>query len=756
MIYLYNILYFILFSFFSLNLYGLDTDKLLINGNEYIDEEVIISIIKDISSSDLDHIDQIIKRLYASGSFQNVSVVTENSNLVINLKEQPKINKIEFVGNKRFKESEIYSLFDNNFSFKYFNDNEIQKFIKELKKLYQSYGYNQIDINYDTIAVDSSDNDFVDVRLKFTEGKISKISKVFFIGNDTFDKKTLLDKIISKPRNTIIFFTSRNYKSFEAKNDIIRLIRFYNENGFRNVNIDLKTEFNETNNKFNLYFYIVEGQRFKFNEIKLNYESISLSTNQITSSNTLLAEYSNELFFKESYYNPKHLDKFKNNLSDYLFSEGLSFFDVRILEKVEDYNVNIIFNIVSNKPKYVKRINIYGNTRTLDKVIRREIAFAEGDAINDFLIHKSSRNLSSLDIFKSINIDEKIIDDENVDINVEIEEKPTGDFNIGVSIGSLEGATFLTGLKEKNIGGLGRNVEIAVNTSSNNTTYRLNILEPYIFNRDLSLIYGIDYTEKDYSSSASYNLDSFISSIGVKYDLTDDLSHNIMLKYQLKDYEITNSSLVSSNIASAEGANAEFNLNNLLVYNKLNSFIRPTDGSYMSFSNIFSPITNSDNGYIKNLITYKKYNYFNKNIFSIQTKLGNILSLQDTEILTDDKFSLGGRWLRGFDSYGAGPRNSASSYTGGNNLFVTKLDYKRSIFDKTDNPIDFNLFTDFGTTFGNKNDPTYNDESMRASYGLGFNFYSPIGPIGFSWAFPLVDESYDIKRMFLFSVGNLN
>ena len=112
--------------------------------------------------------------------------------------------------------------------------------------------------------------------------------------------------------------------------------------------------------------------------------------------------------------------------------------------------------------------------------------------------------------------------------------------------------------------------------------------------------------------------------------------------------------------------------------------------------------------------------------------------------------------MRGFDNYGAGPRNSRTSYVGGNNLFVSKIDFSRPLYSNTDNPIDVYFFTDFGTVYGNKNKPTFSDSAVRSSYGYGIKFYTPIGPIGFSWAFPISDETYDIKRMFLFSVGNLN
>ena len=140
----------------------------------------------------------------------------------------------------------------------------------------------------------------------------------------------------------------------------------------------------------------------------------------------------------------------------------------------------------------------------------------------------------------------------------------------------------------------------------------------------------------------------------------------------------------------------------------------------------------------------------------MQARVGNIFSLNNNDILTDDKFSLGGRWLRGFDNYGAGPRNSVTSYIGGNNVIVTKLDYSYELTKGSDFPLFLNLFNDYGLIWENKTKPTQSDNNLRSSVGFGFKYYSPIGPIGFSWGYPVMEESYDINRMFLFSIGNID
>ena len=364
--------------------------------------------------------------------------------------------------------------------------------------------------------------------------------------------------------------------------------------------------------------------------------------------------------------------------------------------------------------------------------------------------------MRNLDFFKKIDIDTNKLNGNDYSVNIDVDEQPTGDFQIGVTFGTIEGATLITELNEKNIAGTGRDVSFVVNTSENNSKYELSTNEPFAFNQPINLLYGLEFTERDLSSSSSYQVDTLKFDSGVNLEISDKLKYGFTINYELKDYTITNSSTASSSIINSSGKNIYINFINNLNYYDLNSFFNPSEGTSIFYQNTISPSTNSNGSLIKNEIVHRKFIPLDESIFSIQTKLGNITSLEDKEILNDNKFSLGGSWLRGFDTYGAGPRNSYTSYQGGNNIVVTKFDYDRPINKISDNPVYLTIFSDVGKVWGNKNNPTSSTESIRSSYGYGIKWYSPIGPLGFSWAFPLQDEDYDIKRSFLFSIGNIN
>jgi len=736
--------------------YGLTQKKIVIKGNEYIDDEAIYSIVGDDFnlSSDTDK-NKIIKLLYNTGNFKNITIEEKEESFIISVEENPKIDKISFYGIKRFKEEDIYEFFNKGEYFKFYNSNSVDRFISEFKQIYYSFGYNQINIEYDII--DHQDNsDFVNLDFKIFEGKISKINKIYLVGNNYFDKNELLSEIKSKQDNFFLIFRNANFKKYQIINDVRRLSSLYKNNGFRNINIDYKTEYISEKNTFNVYFYISEGLHYNFNKFKAETQITNINLDQIEHINTIVNDYYSEKISEENFYNASKINNLSEMISDYLYDIGLIFFDIQIFENIEDTNVDILYKIVEAEPKYVDQINIFGNSRTIEKVIRREIVVAEGDAINSDKIRTSNNNLNKLGIFKNVSIKEKSGKENNVDLDVNVEEKSTGEFNVGLSVGSYEGINLVSGLKERNFGGSGRLVDLSINTSADRTLYNFDITEPYVFNRKLNFIYGINYSELDYGDTASYNLNSFSTKTGFNYLLSEDLNHEIILEYSLKDYTITDSSTASSDIKNFSGGNADIYLKNSLIYNNLNSIFRPTNGTYLNFHNTFSPITNADNGSIKNTITYRKYFKYGLNIVSFQSKIGNIFSLQNDTIPSDEKFSLGGRWLRGFDSFGAGPRESRTSYVGGNSMIVSKLDYQRSIFKNVENPLDFNLFLDAGKIFDNKNNPANAKESIRSSYGFGIKWFTAIGPMGFSWGFPISSESYDIERMFIFSIGNVN
>ena len=744
--YLNPIVFFLLI--FNFAIVKADDIEIKIKGNEYTDDEVVFAIIKEkpVAISD-EYLNYLLKSIDNSNLFQNVTVKIENNSYLIEVIEYANIRKITFNNNKRLKDENLLEL-SNEIKLVNSNPLYINKFITEATKIYQSFGYNNTKISYNT-NLDKSSNT-IDISFDIIEGDITKINRIYFKGN-TVSESNLLSNIKSKTKSLRNIFANNNFKLFTVKNDVRNLINYYKDEGYRDIDIDYQIEYLNTD-KVNIYFIINEGKLYNFAQIDIldrdnivNESVINIINNQIN------------LFLEENIiFSRVKTNKLKKDIATNLKDNGVNFFELRVLEKINQNSVNLLYEINSIEPRYTKQINILGNYRTFDYVIRRELGISEGDSITSSQIDEIERNINSLNLFKSVNIEEKLQNDDTVNLDITVEEMQTGTFSAGVAVGTIDGFSVIAGLDEKNFGGTGRSVKTILNTSNDRKQITLETKNRVSYEDNVDLNLSSTYIEKDFSKSSSYKLNSFQIGTGISYDLASKIRHKISLEYSLKDYIVTNSSTVASQIKKSEGGNVSILLNNIISYNNINSNYNPTDGNAIIYSNSIETPSSSNNGYVRNVFTFKHYKKFDKQILSNQTRIGNIFSLSNNDILTDNKFSLGGRWLRGFDVYGAGPRNSTTSYVGGNNLIVTKFDIQRELFNNSDYPIYLNLFNDYGLVWENKTVPTNSDSDLRASYGIGLKYYSPIGPIGFSWGFPLIDKDYDIKRMFLFSVGNLN
>ena len=720
-----------------------------IQGNNFTDTDVIISILDKIpDKTSKEYSNEIIRVLNNSNLFSDVQVKLLQDKFIIIVKEYPNINKIYFENNERLKDDEL-EIIATQIDFTKSNEISINLFKIELEKIYKSFGYNNIQILYTEKYY--KNNNTVDLYFNINEGELTKINKIIFNSNNPVLDQEVRQVIKSKTKTIRNIFANNNYKPEQVERDKYIIINYYKNNGYLDVTVKPIIEYLKSN-KVNIYFNINEGDLYSLATIKIDDSKNILNKNILKRLND---EFNNFLNNEKIFSNQKIKD-LEKLITSKILQDGIEFFEINSFEKKQQNKVNILFQILPITPKYTNQINIVGNYRTFDHVIRRELEIVEGDVIYDSQIENIRDKLLSLNLFESVRLKQENLDENNVDLIIEVEEKQTGTFNAGVSVGTLDGFAIVTGLRERNFYGTGRSLEVLVNTSDDKNQFKLITTDRLSYENDADISYSINYNQEDFSKTSSYKLDTFSSGFGIGYKINQNLFHNINFEYALKNYKVTNSSTVSNNILNSSGANVSYSIINNLRYSTLNPGFVSKNGNYINYSNSIETPTSSNNGFIRNIINVKKYFNSKNSIYSIQGKLGNIFSLNNNDILTDDKFSLGGRWLRGFDNYGAGPRNSRASYVGGNNLAVVKFDYSYEITTQSNFPFYLNIFNDYGLIWDNKTTPSQNDSNLRSSAGFGIKYYSPIGPIGFTWGFPLMDEEYDIKRMFLFSVGNLD
>ena len=720
-----------------------------IEGNKFTDTDVIVSLLNEIPKNlEEEYSNEIIKILNDSNLFSNVTVNFQNNKYIIIVNEYPNIDNFYFDNNERLEDEDLL-LLTSEIDFTNLNNKSINLFINEIKKIYETFGYNNVIIEYREKVYQETNT--VDLYFNINEGKITKINKIIIDGNTLVTSEDIREIIQSKTRSFRNLLANKNYKPPQIARDEFLIANYYKNLGFLDVSISNRIEYLESN-KVNIYFNISEGSKYFLSSVKISDENKILSDVLKENISTSI----NDLKSDDSTFSIQKIQEFKNIISSMIIDEGIDYFEINTIDTVTNKNIDILFKITQINPRYTKQINIEGNNRTFDYVIRRELEIVEGDAIYENQIRNIQNKLISLNLFESVNVREEIIDSSTSNLIIEVSEKQTGTFNAGVSLGTIDGFSIVTGLRERNFYGTGRSLEVLLNTSEDKNQFKLITSDRLSYENDANINYSLNYKQNDFSKTSSYKLDTFSVGVGIGYKLNKNLNHNIDLAYVLKDYNVTDSATVSNSILSSSGTNMSYILENAFIYSTLNPGFIAKNGTYLNYNNVIETPTGSKNGFIKNTITLKKYYNKNKNIFGFQTQLGNIFSLNNDDILTDDKFALGGRWLRGFDSYGAGPRNSRTSYIGGNNIVAAKLDYSYEISNQSNFPIFLNIFNDYGLIWENNTKPTQSDNNLRSSAGFGIKYYSPIGPIGFTWGFPLMDEEYDIKRMFLFSIGNID
>ena len=686
-----------------------------IQGNNNTDYNVILSLLDEIPANlDDQYSNQIIKTLNESNLFSDVSVESVGNKYIIKVVEFPTINKLYFNNNERLKDDDL-KIIASAIDLKIFNQNSINIFMNDIKKAYVSFGYNNVNIKYSEKL--NEDTNTVDIYFDINEGSITKINKIIVNGNKSLLDQEIKEIISSKTKTIRNLFANNNFKPSSIEKDKILITNYYRNIGYIDIKVEVKIEYLKTN-KVNIYYNIIEGDVYLLSSIKV-LDKNSILNNSITN---LINSEINNYQKKETIFSVQQIQDIRQKISSIIIDSGNEFFEIKTSDKVNNNKIDILLEIIQVSPKYTKQINIIGNNRTYDYVIRRELEIVEGDAFYANQLKNIRQKLISLNLFEKVAVREEIIDSNNVNLIIEVEEKQTGTFNAGVSIGTLDGFAIVTGLRETNFYGTGRSLDALVNTSEDENQFKLVTTDRLSYENDADIRYGINYKQQDFSKSSSYKLDTFSSGIGIGYRVNKKLYHDIDLEYVLKDYKITNSSSVSDSILNSSGANISFLFKNTFRYSTLNPGFITKQGTFISFNNSIETPTSSSNGFVKNIITAKKYFNNKKNIFAFQTKIGNILSLNDNDILTDDKFSLGGRWLRGFDNYGAGPRNSRTSYIGGNNVAVAKLDYSYEITRDSDFPIYLNIFNDYGIIWDNKTQPTHTDNNLRASAGFGIKY----------------------------------
>ncbi len=718
--------------------------EIKVDGIQRISYDTVLSYSEiDINTLYSDEIsNNAIKKLYNTQLFSDVSITYIDNIMTITVKENPTVNLVLFEGNKSKKDEDLIEevkLTERSI----FSRSRVKEDVKRLLELYQRSGRLSATV---TPSVELLDNNRINIIFKIDEAEILKVSKITIIGNEAFTDREIRKVMTTKTPSLLKFWSSGgNYDPDRIEYDKELIKDFYNENGFVNFRFTSSiAQLVGSSNKFEIILSISEGEQFNFGSIKVNTALMKLDSKLLESklsSNT--GNIYNSKLVKDS------VEFIKNSASTY----GFTFIEIdpQMTINNQDKVVNLVFDINEGPKVYVNRININGNTRTIDKVIRREFSFSEGDAYNKFSINYSKDKIKALNFFEKVEInEEKVKENDRLNLNIIVEEKNTGSATIGAGYGDQNGTTFTAGISENNFLGKGQKVKFSTSFSNTQNLYDLSLTEPYFLNKDLS-VRGDLYSKFSDPESVNYETET----IGVGGSLSFPLSskNRITTKYSLFTSKTTADANATSYEKLLSGTNTLSVAGYILSLDNRNSPYKPTQGSIFTIEQNLAGIGGTSN-YIENKINYKAYIKLNSLITgAIKTQIGSINGYNDKYAPVDKMFNIGGKNLRGFKYGKVGPVLN-TSYTGGNYFYViaTETNFDLPI-DEYD--ISSSLFIDLGSVWGL--DERYGSiddtHKIRASIGINLSWDSAIGPINFILAEPFITESTDITDKFSFDIG---
>ena len=731
------IFYFFLFKFsHAENISNFD-----IQGNERVSDETVV-MFSELDVGDFinqEKLNQALKKLYYTDYFKEVEISFQNAVVTIKVQENPIIQEITINGVDKNSLYEKIEELTSKIEKYPFVENKVSDQVILLKNLLKSYGYYFVELD---THVDINPNNTVNLRYNFNLGEIAKIQKIKFIGEKIFSDTILRNIILSEEAKFWKFITRNKFLDINRINeDVKRLYDFYSNRGFYNAKIKSTTAVITDENQFELIFNINSGNKFTFDNVQF-YETKNLNLKDLKS---FEGNFQN---LQGKNYSKRKITKLIDEINNYTLKNEFVFLNAKFEEIVKENNkIDIIIKFDELEKVFVDRINIFGNFITDEKVIRNSLIIDEGDAYNEILFNKSIANLKSLGIFKNVNYATDNNDEKNQIIDITVEEKPTGEIFAGAGTGTT-GSNISAGIKENNYLGLGIKLDTNLTLTDDSIRGKFSVLNPNYKNSDKSIKTVIESSSDDFFTLSGYKTSKTGLSVGTEFEQMNDMFVNIEISNYYEDLET--SSNANSIVKKQEGTYFENLLTYAINYNKLDQNYQPTDGFFNSFSQTL-PIISDDKSLV-NKFTSSAYHSLTDNIIlSAQFYLNTINSLDDNVRISKRVF-VPSRRLRGFESGKIGPKDG-SQYIGGN--YASSLNLSSTVpnilFENED--LDFSLFLDLANVWEVDYNSSLDSNKIRSSSGISVNWYSPIGPLSFSYAIPLSDANTDVTENFRFQIG---
>ncbi|MCK4841873.1 MAG: outer membrane protein assembly factor BamA [Methylococcales bacterium] len=692
-----------------------------------------------------------IKTLFKTGFFKDISLAREGSTLIVHVIERPSIAKIIIEGNKDLSSDDLTKALKTIglSEGKVFNRQALDKVEQELRRQYFSHGKYGLKIK---TKVSRLTRNRVGIHIDISEGRVAKIKQVNIVGNKVFDNEELLEEFELSTTNWLSFYTKDDqYSKQKISADLERLRSYYLDRGYINFSIE-STQVAITPDKKEIYITIniKEGDLFVIEKVNLSGNLIIEPEEMIK----LVKVGPGEIFSR------KNATQTSKAMSDQLGDEGYVFANVNMVPEINQQSKTVVmtFFVDPGKRVYVRRINMSGNTKTRDEVLRRELRQMEASRASSKKIERSKARLVRLGYFEQVDIETPPVvgSADQIDVNYSVVEKSSGNLSAGIGFSQTQGVVFNANVSQDNVFGSGKRVNLAFNNSDVSTRYSFGYLDPYFTLDGVSFGYDLGYSARDAEEAniSNYSTDVINSSFnfGLPLNEFDRLRLNIDVKYT----DLTTSDFSSTEISDFVTANGSKYLTYGLAlgwtHDTLNKPIFPSSGGQQRLSGYIT-VPGSDLEYYK--VSYKQQ-YFFPLAKDLTFRLLGEVAYGDGYGSTGDLpffehfFAGGVRSIRGYDDNTIGPRDSRNDPFGGSSKILGKAELFFPVpFVDEVKSVRLGTFFDAGTVSDG-----FSVAGMKYSVGLSAEWLSPFGALAISFAYPLNANENDEQQVFQFSFGS--
>ena len=693
-------------------------------------------------------LDEALKSLFATGLFADVQVSETAGVVTVHVVENPIINEVAFEGNKELEDEKLQAEIQAR-SRQVFTRSSVQNDVARLYDIYQRNGRFSADIQPTIIKLDQNR---VNLVFEITEGPLTEIESIRFIGNKRFDDEALRAVVASKEAHWYNILSSNDrFDEDRLAYDQELLRQFYLKEGYADFRIiSSSSELSQDKTKFFITMQVDEGNRYRVNDVRVNSQIRNLDPSALLSEMALR---------KGDWYNA---DKVKTSIDKVTKKLGdLQYAFVNVVPDVnrnkEAGTIDLLFNINETPRVYVERINIDGNVRTLDKVVRRQMQLAEGDPFNRSLLSKSEQKVKDLGYFSKVDV--KTLPGSTPDktvVDVNVEEQSTGEVSVGAGFSTADGPLADFHIREKNLLGKGQDLGFSATIAGARTEFDISFTEPYFLDRDLSAGVDLFHTTKDQQDESSFDQKRTGGSLRMGYPMSENLRQT--WKYRIENNEIDNVDADASRyVKDQTGSRVTSAVSQRLDYTDVDSKIYPTDG-YSAWLDTEIAGLGGDAEYVMGKLGAGYYYPVADGwVLSAVAETGIVSSYGDENVKINERFFLGGTNLRGFEKAGLGPRDLATDDSlGGNQFYRGTLELKFPVGLPDDMGVAGHAFTDAGSLWGIDDAATVDlvdESSLRLAAGVGLSWRSPMGPVRIDLAQPILKEDYDVDQIFRFSFG---